>query len=154
MAPFELGHAINCFSVFYVFAVANFYPPWTLSSSHSDRMKHRILLRYKAVRPRCLPALQLVSTVLNGSQSYDQFMSSTGLLFVTCVLLSYRGFHSCSSVAGSEQIYLRECTLYLRKIYSVTRQKSSTKTNKSENILCLFGQWKSKCLFKCVSDSK
>jgi hypothetical protein len=30
MAPFEIGQAINCFSLFYVFAVANFYPPWTL----------------------------------------------------------------------------------------------------------------------------
>jgi hypothetical protein len=52
-----------------------------------------------------------ISTLLNESQSYDQFMSSTGLLVVTCVLLSYRGFHSCGSVAGSEQIYFSECTL-------------------------------------------
>jgi hypothetical protein len=124
--------------------------PWLISthhelpfsSSHSDRMKHRMLLRYKGtrivqadsgshsesrrkaysagrfgfrrrfresepesactIRARFLHALQLVSTVLNESRIYDQFMSSAGLLVVTCVLFSYRGFHSCSSVADSE----------------------------------------------------
>jgi len=66
-------------------------------------MKHRILLPYKAGLPRFLHALHLVPTVLNESQIYNQFMSSTGLFVVTCVLLLYRGLHSCSSVAGSEQ---------------------------------------------------
>lgn len=90
----------------------------SFSSSHSDRMKHRILLRYKAVLSRFRHALQLVSTVMNESQSYDQFMSSIDLLVCSAFV---KRLHSCTSVAGSEQAYLRECTLQLGKMYSVAR---------------------------------